>query len=136
MLKEGQEFKIVMAVFPDNIIPLVDFIEDIELKDHDSAVAVIAHLKKVKNPHLHGPPLTKALQGRLKGIYEIRCLSPLGKIRIMFVFEPGQRIVVMNGVLKKSKQFAASDEKQIIKYKKILDAKEATYEEFDFTIFE
>lgn len=136
MLKEGQEFKIIMAVFPDDIIPLVDFIEDMEFKDHESAVAVIAHLKKARHSHLHGPPLTKALQGKLKGVYEIRCLSPLGTIRIMFVFEPNQRIVVMNGVLKKSKQFTASEEKQILKYKKLLDAKEATYEEFNFTIFE
>lgn len=136
MLREGQEYKIYMMVEPDGVIPLVDFIADIESANYESAVAIIAHLKKARQSHLHGPPLTKALRGNMKGIYEIRCLSVVGKIRLPFVFAKDQRIIVMTGILKKAKQFSPSQEKQIRKHKMKLDKMEATYEEFDFTIFE
>ena len=125
-----------MMVAPDGTVPLVDFIAETYRANPVSAIAIVAHLKKIKQSHLHGPPLTKALRGDMKGVYEARCFTEVGKIRLPFVFAKDQRIIVLTGVVKKSKGFSTAQTKQILKYKTKLDKMEATYEEFDFSIFE
>lgn len=137
MLKEGQEYTVCYMVEADQTtIPFIDFLEELERRNHQLAVTAIAHLKRARYPANHGEPLTKAFKGPLKGVLEIRAKAPQGYIRMPFIFAKDQKLIVLNGVLKKGKSLEPKAEKAILKAKDRVINKEASYEEIDFSIFE
>ncbi len=137
MLKEGQEYTVCWLVEPTQEVPLVDFLIQLKGVSSELAATAMAHLKRARNPGNHGEPLTKAFTGKkMKGILEIRAKTAWGYIRMPFVYAKGQKIIVLTGVIKKSRSLEPKVENSIIKARDRLTNEEASYEEIDFSNFE
>lgn len=137
MLSEGKEFTICWLVEADATTPLVDFLIGQQQTNSELAATAIAYLKRVRYSGNHGEPLTKAFTGKhMRGILEIRAKTPWGYLRMPFVYDKGQKVIVLNAFIKKSKSLDLKTEKSILKAQQQLKDNKATYEEIDFSSFE
>lgn len=137
MLREGQTYEVCWLVEADEAIPLVDFLLALKFTKSELAAIAIAHLRRAKHSGNHGEPLTKAFKGTvMKGILEIRAKTPQGYIRMPFVFDKGQKLIVLGGVIKKGKSLEPKVEKSFVRARNRLINEEASYEAIDFSIFE
>jgi len=63
---------------------------------------LVAGLQKIRNSERHGYPLTEPVDSA-HGIYELR-VGKTNIARILFFFEPNQRIIATNGYVKKQQK--------------------------------
>jgi phage-related protein len=79
--------------------PVLHFLEDIRTTQPALHHLIVAGLSKLRDRNYHGPPLTEQVDAD-SGIFELR-VGRADIARVFFFFQPGQRIIVTNGYVKK-----------------------------------
>ena len=83
-------------------IPVRDFLEQLRTSQPALHRLTVAGLGKLRNRNYHGPPLTQQVDAG-SGIFELR-VGRTDIARVFFFFQPGRRIVVTNGYVKKQQR--------------------------------
>jgi hypothetical protein len=93
--------------------PLKAFLEDLEENEENLASALsLLELLELRGNALR-PPRSESLGG---GLFELRAHPR--PVRIFYIFEPGRRIVVLDGVVKKQDRIAGDVLRRIRSYQR------------------
>ncbi len=82
--------------------PIVDFLEDLRVRDPILHKLLIAGIKKIELSDYHGMPLTEKAD-KNHNIFELR-VGSANIARAFFFFQRGQEIIITNGYVKKSQK--------------------------------
>lgn len=96
------QFEVLFYADEQGRSPAIEFLERLRSDDPTLHRLVVAGLQKLTDRHYHGPPLTEQVDGS-HGIFELR-VGRANIARVFFFFQPGQRIVVTNGYVKKQQR--------------------------------
>lgn len=88
----------------DGESPVEDFIRTLPTKVRARVWAAITHLEEVGN--LAKAPLSKPLG---QGVFELRVGAGRHEVRILYAFFPGRKIVLLHGILKKTRAVPSQD---------------------------
>lgn len=100
---------------PNGEKPALTFLMGLEGKNKRQAVALLQLLEEWGNTLR--PPQSKMVE---TGLFELRG----HQVRLFYVFLPGQRIVLLDGILKKQDEIAARDLQRVRAYRQALEAAE------------
>jgi len=101
-------------------VPVLRFLEGLRGRDDKEALALLTVLRD--RGHEIREPRSKALGG---GLYELRG----HQVRIFYVFRPGRRIVLLDGMIKKQDRIPAQVLKRVRAYQQSLDQRREEKEE-------
>jgi|SRR3989338_6292013 len=85
----------------NKIGPVERFLESLKAKNGSLWVRTIAGLNKLKHKQYHKEPLSKSLGCSL---WELRIKSENNILRVIYTFEPGRRIYLLHGFIKKTQK--------------------------------
>ncbi len=88
----------------DGETPVEDFINDLPTKVRARVRAALTYLEQVGNQAR--APLSEPLR---HGLFELRVSVGRYEVRILYVFRPGHRIVLLHGFLKKTRAVPARE---------------------------
>lgn len=95
--------------------PIARFLAGLDGRDRDEAAALLKLLREWGNQMLE--PRSQALGG---GLFELRG----HQIRMFYVFRPGHRVVVLDGVIKKQDKIPATVLKLVRSYQRDLERRD------------
>lgn len=96
------EFEVVFSTDSQGRTPVLAFLEELRATQPSLHRLIVAGLSKLRDRAYHGPPLTEQIDGEA-GIFELR-VGRTNIARVFFFFQPGRRIVVVNGYVKKQQR--------------------------------
>jgi phage-related protein len=115
------EFAVEYYRTVDGEAPIQEFLEALRATDPVLERLLAAGLKKLRNGSLHGPPFTKQVD-KADDIFELR-VGGANIARAFFFFRRGQKIVVTNGYVKKSRKVDAAELERARRYKRDWEAR-------------
>jgi phage-related protein len=100
------------------VVPMRAFMASLNDKHHEDALAMIEQIAR------HGNTLRAPHSSLVRdGLYELR-RSGGGQVRIFFVFRPGHRVVLLDGVVKKKDKLETRDVDRALRMKRDLEERE------------
>lgn len=115
MSREAKKWQIEEYTAPSGDKPTLVFLQGLEGKNKRQAVALLQLLEERGNALR--PPQSKMVE---TGLFELRG----HQVRIFYVFRPGQRIVLLDGIVKKQDEIPPQVLKRVRAYRQALDEAE------------
>lgn len=115
MSREAKKWQIEEYTAPSGDKPMLVFLQGLEGKNKRQAVALLQLLEERGNALR--PPQSKMVE---TGLFELRG----HQVRIFYVFRPGQRIVLLDGIVKKQDEIPPQVLKRVRAYRQALDEAE------------
>ncbi len=81
--------------------PIEEFLDKLELKDRLLFNQTLKGFEKLKNKIYHKEPLSKYLE---LGLWELRIKSETNVLRVIYTYEKGQVIILLNIFIKKQQK--------------------------------
>ncbi len=113
--EERKQWKVGEYTAPDGYKPALTFLQGLRGKNKRQAVALLQLLAERGNALR--PPQSKVVE---TGLFELRG----HQVRIFYVFLPGQRIVLLDGMLKKQDEIPMHVVRRVRAYRQALDETE------------
>lgn len=110
------QFTIIFYENPRGKKPVLDFLDDLQVKNRLLHAALTEGINKLKNRSYHREPLSSPLGEKL---FELRVSSGRTIARVIYCFDKGRVIILLHGFLKKTQKLKRSD---IKKAKKRMDS--------------
>lgn len=111
-MPEAKKWRIEEYTAPNGEKPALTFLMGLQGKNKRQAVALLQLLEERGNTIR--PPQSKAVE---TGLFELRG----HQVRIFYVFLPGQRIVLLDGMIKKQDEISPAVLKRVRAYRQALD---------------
>lgn len=111
-MPEAKKWRIEEYTAPNGEKPALTFLMGLQGKNKRQAVALLQLLEERGN--MIRPPQSKAVE---TGLFELRG----HQVRIFYVFLPGQRIVLLDGTIKKQDEISPAVLKRVRAYRQALD---------------
>ena len=89
--------------------PFTTFFDGLTGRNRDQAIALLAALRELGN--MLRPPRSKKLEDNL---FELRG----HQVRVFYMFLPGRRVVLLDGIVKKQDEIPRQDMKRVRAYKR------------------
>lgn len=115
MKEEKRGWKLEEYTAPNGDKPVLTFLTGLEGKHKRQAIALIELLRERGNTIRE--PQSKMVE---TGLFELRG----HQVRIFYVFLPGQRIVLLDGIVKKKDEIPATALKRVRAYRQALEESE------------
>src|SRR5947209_4810206 len=91
------EFKVIFFVRANGSIPAQEALREMESKSPDLKIKMLTKIESLKHGNNHGKPLTGNLE---TGIHYVRARARHTWGRIFFIYQPGQKIMLLSGFCK------------------------------------
>ena len=115
MAKEERSWKIEEYTAPNGEKPVLTFLQGLQGKNKREAIALLQLIAERGN--MLRPPQSKVVE---TGLLELRG----HQVRIFYVFRPGQRIVLLDGMVKKQDEIPEPVLKRVRAYRQALEEAE------------
>jgi hypothetical protein len=115
-MANGPEWTIQEYRTADGGCPVMDFSTTLTGKHREDAMALLGRLRQAGNQLR--PPTSKLLETNL---LELRG----HQVRIFYMFLPGRRIVLLDGMIKKQDKISSEVMKRVRRYQQEVDTREA-----------
>jgi phage-related protein len=135
MLPTGLKFTVCWAV-EGNDCPTLLYLEELFQTDEDCGYVVVDYMEKIQDSEYLRPPTVKKIpiNKSVKDLYELKIHSGSSGIfaRIALIYTPDRKIILLNGISKKTNKASKQFINRAIKIRARIKNKEMEYEQIDF----
>lgn len=137
MLPEGLTFTVCWLILENGGCPTLDYLTALSGSDSDCFLSVVDQMSRLSNSLYLRPPTVTPLKGKAKGSFELRVMAGNNRhyARLPLVFSKHQEVIVLFGENKKGGNPPPGFIDRAVRYRNMINNKEATYGEINFAQF-